>query len=107
MVFKSTQSRLLLALALPVLILSQRKKLSIFTFFAQIVLYLALAFNADCLVTGDCRRWAWIAVIVPIINSLAYIFFTDSLNVEAPVDVPLPRGFEGGAWNFFFPNSSQ
>jgi len=101
------QSRLLLALALPVIILSQRKKLSVFNFFAQILLYLALAYNADCLISGQCRVWAWLAVIVPIINTLGYLFFTDNLNIESPIDVPVPRGFEQGAWKFFLPSSND
>lgn len=112
MVFKSLQSRLLLALALPVVILSQRKKLSVFNFFAQTLLYLALAYNADCLISGNCRVWAWLAVLVPIINTLGYLFFTDDLNIEAPIDVPVPRGLEQGPWNSFIglqsnPNSES
>lgn len=94
MLFESTQSRLLLALALPVIILSQRMKFSMTTLFTQIILYLALAYNADCLVSGQCKTWAWLVILFPLINTLGYLFFVDKLKLNAPVEFPVPRAFQ-------------
>lgn len=94
MLFESTQSRVLLALAIPVIILSQRVKFSMVTLFTQIILYLALAYNADCLVTGQCRTWAWLVILLPLINTLGYLFFVDKLKLDAPVQLPVPRAFQ-------------
>ena len=91
--FESPQSRVLLALALPVVILTQRQRFSLVTLIAQVLLYLSLAYNADCLVSGECRLWAWAALIFPIINTIGFLFFTDKLNLNPPVLVPIPRGW--------------
>jgi hypothetical protein len=93
MLFESPQSRILVALAIPVIILSQRIKFSMVTLIGHILLYLALAYNADCLVSGQCRLWAWIAVLVPLINTIGYLFFIDQLNLRPPVQLPVPRTF--------------
>lgn len=94
MLFESTQSRVLLAFAIPVIILSQRVKFSMVTLFTQIILYLALAYNADCLVTGQCKTWAWLVILLPLINTLGYLFFVDKLKLDAPVQLPVPRVFQ-------------
>jgi hypothetical protein len=99
LLFESTQSRVLLALAIPVIILSQRVKFSMVTLFTQIILYLALAYNADCLVTGQCRTWAWLVILLPLINTLGYLFFVDKLKLDAPVQLPVPRVFQPGPQN--------
>lgn len=94
MLFESTQSRVLLALAIPVIILSQRMKFSMTTLFTQIILYLALAYNADCLVSGQCKTWAWLVLLLPLINTLGYLFFVDQLQLNAPIQLPVPRVFQ-------------
>jgi hypothetical protein len=94
MLFESTQSRVLLALAIPVIILSQRVKFSMVTLFTQIILYLALAYNADCLVSGQCKTWAWLVILLPLINTLGYLFFVDQLQLNAPIQLPVPRVFQ-------------
>jgi hypothetical protein len=92
--FESPQSRVLLAVALPVIILTQREGFNMVTLIAQMLLYLSLAYNADCLVSGECRLWAWAALIFPLINTIGFLFFTDKLNLPAPVSVPIPRGWK-------------
>lgn len=92
--FESSQSRLLLALALPVIVLTQRTRFNMVTMIAQVLLYLSLAYNADCLVSGDCRLWAWAALLFPVINTIGFLFFTDKLNLNPPVLVPIPRGWK-------------
>jgi|JI10StandDraft_1071094.scaffolds.fasta_scaffold19629_3 hypothetical protein len=91
MLFESTQARVLIALAIPVIILSQRLKFSMVTLFTQIILYLALAYNADCLVTGQCKTWAWLVILLPLINTMGYLFFVDKLKLDAPIQLPVPR----------------
>ncbi len=91
MLFESPQSRILLALALPVIILSQRVKFSMVTLLTQIMLYIALAYNADCLVSGQCRTWAWLVILFPIINTIGYLFFVDKLELNTPIEFPTPR----------------
>jgi hypothetical protein len=36
----------------------------------------AMAFNATCLVNGDCSIWAWITVIIPILAAVYHIYST-------------------------------
>jgi hypothetical protein len=92
--FESPQSKVVLALALPVIILSQRAKFSMVTLLTQMILYLSLAYNADCLVTGRCNLWAWGSILFPLIQTIGFLFFNNKLDLQTPVRLPLPRSFQ-------------
>lgn len=85
------QSKLLLLMALPVIVLTQRSQYSMTKLMTQLILYLALAYNADCLVTGRCKLWAWIMVLLPVVQTIGYLFFVPRLGLRSPVQVPAFR----------------
>jgi len=91
--FESPQAKVVLALALPVIILSQREKFSIVTLLTQLILYVSLAYNAECLVTGRCGLWAWGSILFPLIQTIGFLFFNSKLNLQTPVRLPIPRSF--------------
>ena len=91
--FESSQSKVVLALAIPVILLSQREKFSMVALLTQLILYVSLAYNADCLVSGRCKMWAWGAVLFPLIQTIGYLFFNHKLDLRTPVRLPVPRSF--------------
>lgn len=91
--FESPQSKVVLALALPVIILSQREKFSMVKLLTQLILYVSLAYNADCLVNGRCSLWAWGSILFPLIQTIGYLFFNNKLDIQTPVRLPVPRSF--------------
>ena len=91
--FESAQSKLVLALAVPVILLSQREKFSMVNLLTQLILYVSLAYNADCLVTGRCKMWAWGSILFPLIQTVGFLFFNNKLNLNTPVRLPMPRSF--------------
>ena len=93
MLFASRQSRVILLLALGVIILSQREQFNMLKLFTQILLYLALAYNAECLVNGKCNVWAWLSVIFPLVSAIGYLFFVNYIDIRSPLRIPVPRTF--------------
>lgn len=92
--FEAPQSKVVLALALPVIILSQREKFSMVKLLTQLILYVSLAYNADCLVNGRCKMWAWGSILFPLIQTIGYLFFNNRLDLHTPVRLPMPRSFK-------------
>jgi hypothetical protein len=91
--FESVQSKVLLALAFPVIFLSQKEQFSMTTLLTQLIIYISLAYNADCLVTGRCKLWAWGSILFPLIQTIGYLFFNNNLDLNTPVRLPIPRSF--------------
>lgn len=89
--FDTVQSKVMLALAVPVIILSQREQFSMTKLFTHIFVYLSLAYNADCLVVGNCKLWAWGSLLFPLIQTIGYMFYTTELDVQPPVRFPTLR----------------
>lgn len=89
--FESLQSKVILGLAVPVVILTQRQSFDMVKMLTQILLYLALAYNAECLVTGRCKIWAWLSILFPLIQTIGFLFFTNTLELDAPIRLPIPR----------------
>jgi uncharacterized membrane protein len=87
--FESVQSKAMLFMALPVIVLTQMKKFDITQLFTHLILFLALAYNTDCLVEGRCRIWAWVSLIFPLIMVIGYLFFSRPLEVPPPVRIPV------------------
>lgn len=85
---------MLLLLAIPVVLLTQKQQYDITKLMTQLVLYLALAYNADCLVSGRCKLWAWLMVLLPLIQTIGYLFFVPKLDLQAPIRLPPFRQME-------------
>ena len=82
MVFDTLQSQIVLGLSIPVVILTQRDTFSLIGLLSQILVYATIAYNADCLVKGNCQTWSWISVAFPILYSVMYIMFWDRLVLQ-------------------------
>ncbi len=95
MVFDTIQSQIVLGLAIPVVILTQRDNFSILGLMSQLIVYLAIAYNSDCLIKGNCDSWSWLSVVFPILYSVMYIMFWDRLVIMPRF--PLQPGVQIGA----------
>ena len=80
--FVSLQAKLIMAMALPVIFMTQRKRFDTLIFVTQLLIYLGVAYNADCLVEGGCGMWSWMSISVPLLYSILYVFFSNRLNLR-------------------------
>lgn len=87
--FESTQSKVLVALAAIVIVVTQKRAFDMTKLLTQIILFFALAYNTDCLVSGRCRTWAWMSLLFPIIMIIGYLFFNRELNIPPPIRIPV------------------
>lgn len=88
--FESIQSKVILFLAIPVIYFGQRAGYDMTKMISQILLFFALAYNTDCLVSGRCVTWAWMTILFPIIMVIGYLFFNNKLDIPPPVRIPVP-----------------
>lgn len=86
--FESTQSKIMIGLAIPVIVLSQKRQFDMTTLLTQLILFLALAYNTDCLVNGRCNVWAWGTLLFPIVMVIGYLFFSRPLDIPSPILIP-------------------
>ena len=86
--FYSKPAMVITYLAIPVILVSQYSRFSALGIVIQSLVYMAIAYNAECLVEGGCDLWAWISVALPILYSLVYIVFKDKFNLEATPPSP-------------------
>ena len=90
MLFESPQGKLMLLLAIPVIIVTQLRGFDVLRLLTQLTLFVALAYNADCLVMGNCKIWAWLALVFPLIMVTGFLFFKQpELNIPPPIRLPL------------------
>lgn len=87
-IFESTQGKVMLFLALPAIMVTQMRAFDMNKLLTQIILFLALAYNTDCLVSGRCTTWAWLSLLVPLIMVIGFLFFQQDLNIPAPIHIP-------------------
>ena len=87
--FYSTPAKAMMYLAIPVIIITQYAKFNAFNIITQLLVYLAIAYNAECLVEGGCGVWAWLSVALPILYSLLYIFFGNQLGLRPTPPSPI------------------
>jgi hypothetical protein len=87
--FDSTQSKVMLFLGVPVILLTQMKAFDIMKLLTQLILFVALAYNTDCLVEGRCRTWAWLTILFPLIMVIGYLFFSRPLGIPPPIRIPI------------------
>jgi len=87
--FESTQSKVMLFLGLPVIFLTQMQAFDITKLLTQLILFVALAYNTDCLVEGRCRIWAWLTILFPLIMVIGYLFFSQPLSIPPPIRIPI------------------
>lgn len=80
--FYSRQAKSMMMLAIPAIIVSQLYNFNTYSLGMQILMYFFVAYNAECLVEGDCKLWAWISVSIPILYSVLYIFFGNQLSLS-------------------------
>ena len=88
MLFNSTQSKVLLFFAVPVVILTQMQHYDIVKLFTQLLLFAALIYNTDCLVVGNCNIWAWLSLVFPVIVIIGYLFYRQPLTLLPPIHFP-------------------
>lgn len=81
-IFYSKQAKAMMMLAIPTVIVTQLHKFSTYALVMQLLMYFFVAYNAECLVEGDCKLWAWVSVSFPILYSLLYIFFGNQLSLS-------------------------
>ena len=87
--FYSKPARMMMYLAIPVILVSQYGKFSSLNIIVQGLVYMTIAYNAECLVEGGCDLWSWMSVALPIIYSLLYIFFGNQLGLEPKPPSPI------------------
>ncbi len=66
----SLQSKVLMGVSLLSLLVSQIFNFSFATLVGQLILAVALSYNANCLVNGNCGIWSWFTVAIPILVSV-------------------------------------
>ena len=76
-------------LAIPVILVTQYGEFSSLNIVTQALVYMAISYNAECLVEGGCDLWAWLSVGLPIIYSLLYILFGNKLGLIAIPPSPI------------------
>lgn len=87
--FYSKPAKAMIYLAIPVILVTQYGKFSSLNIITQALVYMAIAYNAECLVEGGCDLWAWGSVALPIIYSLLFIFFGHQLGLVARPPSPI------------------
>lgn len=87
--FYSLPAQIMIYLAIPVIIVNQYTEFNTFNVVMQVLVYLTIAYNAECLVEGGCDLWAWLSVALPIIYSLMFIFFGNKLGLSATPPSPI------------------
>jgi len=87
--FYSKPAKVMMYLAIPVVIVTQYAKFNSLSIVTQALVYMAIAYNAECLVEGGCDLWAWLSVALPIIYSLMFIFFGNKLGLVASPPSPI------------------
>lgn len=80
--FYSTPAKIMMLVAIPAIIITQLYQFSTYAFIMQLLMYFFVAFNAECLVEGNCKLWAWLSISFPILYSLLYIFFGNQLSLS-------------------------
>lgn len=89
--FDAIQSKIIVGIGVLAIILSQRERYNFSALITQVLLYFAVAYNADCLVSGRCEWWAWGSVLLPLIQTIGFLFFAKELDIRPPVAIPRPR----------------
>ena len=85
MLTKSLQSKAILGAGVVSIILTQIASFSVMSLVTSLLSYVALAYNANCLVGGGCVTWAWITLAVPLFATIGYIVATiRGKEVEQP-----------------------
>jgi hypothetical protein len=80
----SMQSKVILIIAIPFIILSQMIQFNLYSLVLNSITFGFIAYNANCLVYGNCEIWAWISILFPIIVSLLITYiFINVLNVKS------------------------
>lgn len=87
--FYSKPAKIMMYLAIPVVLVTQFYNFNTLSILTQFLVYLTIAYNAECLVEGGCDLWAWLSVALPILYSILYIFFGNRLNLSATPPSPL------------------
>jgi len=67
------QGKIILGIGLGSLVISQIVHLHFFGIVSHLFIYLAVAYNAGCLVKGDCDVWSWVTLSGPILWTLTYM----------------------------------
>jgi hypothetical protein len=85
----SLQAKITLGISIPIIILSQLSNFSFLNLIQYIIIFILVAFNANCLVvTGNksmCNSWSWIAILLPIfllLTNVLYDLFTPKKTHE-------------------------
>ena len=86
--FESLQSKVMLGLGVPVILITQIRSFDMTQLLTQLILFLALAYNTDCLVVGRCHAWAWLTLLFPLIMVIGFVFFSAKLNLQPPFRIP-------------------
>ena len=80
--FNSLQARIIIFMALPVVFITQRSRFNSWAMVVQLLVYLGIAYNAECLVEGGCGMWSWVSISLPLLYSILYIFFSQQLRLK-------------------------
>ena len=87
--FYSKPARTMMMMAVPVILVTQYARFSSYNIISQALVYMAIAYNAECLNEGGCKLWSWISVLLPIVYSLMDIFFGGMLGLKALPPSPI------------------
>ncbi len=79
--FYSSPAKIMMMMAIPAIIVTQLHQFSTYALVMQLLMYFFVAYNAECLVEGNCKLWAWISISFPVIYTLLYIFFGSQLSL--------------------------
>lgn len=69
----STQSKILLGLSLLSLVVSNIVHFSAVSVVLQLLVYMFLAYQTNCLVMGGCQTLSWLSIILPVLIAVIHI----------------------------------
>ena len=75
----SSQSQVVLVVAIPVILFSQWKNFHFGNLISNILLFAMIAFNANCLAgkgsATACNIWSWFVIAMPVLLSISYTLY--------------------------------
>lgn len=71
--FGSSQSTLIIIIGIIIVYINQLEDVNIGDMMFQILGFVFLAYNANCLVTGGCSGWSWLTISLPLVFAIMYL----------------------------------
>jgi len=87
--FYTKPAKAMMYISIPVILVTQYYNFNVTNIILQSLIYMAIAYNAECMIEGGCDMWAWLSIIVPILYSLMYVLYGRRFNLLSTVPSPI------------------